>query len=170
MAIIGGVAVAFHGNPRLTNDVDAVVFVDESKLVEFLKLASKHGIIPRIAGALEFAQINRVLLLKDKATGTGIDVALGALAFEERMLKRARPVRAGGLNLPVACVEDITVMKAFAHRGKDLADIESMLEANPKLDLILVRKELTELAELRESPEILTEFESLLANWRRRAK
>jgi hypothetical protein len=41
----------------------------------------------------------------------------------------------GGVRVPLPIPEDLIVMKAVAHRPQDLADIESILVAHPKLNL-----------------------------------
>jgi hypothetical protein len=46
--IIGGVAVGFLGKPRFTADVDAMFLLSIQDIPQFLKLASKEDIVPRI--------------------------------------------------------------------------------------------------------------------------
>ena len=54
--IIGGVAASALGRPRLTKDIDALAIVPEEGWAKAIQSASRHGIVPRIEGALEFAQ------------------------------------------------------------------------------------------------------------------
>jgi hypothetical protein len=78
-AVIGGVAAALHGRPRLTEDVDAVVISDDpSALIESAK---SYGFTPRINDALDFSRRTRVLLLRHQS-GVNVDISLGALPFE----------------------------------------------------------------------------------------
>ncbi len=58
------------------------------KISKFLELARAESIFPRIQNAEEFAQKNRVLLLKHNPTETDIDISLGILPFEEEMVER----------------------------------------------------------------------------------
>jgi hypothetical protein len=54
-------------------------------------------------------------------------------------------------------------MKAVAHRGRDAADIEAVLDTNPRLDLERVRRWLRTLGDLGERPEWLEDLERLLS-------
>ena len=85
--IIGGVAVQRWGEPRFTRDVDCTILVaagEETTYIDELLAAFQA----RIPNARTFAQSNRVLLLAS-SKGVPLDVSLGSLAFEERLLSRA---------------------------------------------------------------------------------
>jgi hypothetical protein len=59
-------------------------------------------------------------------------------------------------------------MKAVAHRPRDLEDIRSLSDANPKLDLRRIRRWVREFSSLLEMPDVLYDLETILA--RRRGK
>ena len=83
---IGGLAVQRWGEPRVTRDVDLTLltgFGGEDAFLDAL-LASYAA---RVDDARRFARQYRVLLLKT-ADGIGIDISLGALPFEERIVSR----------------------------------------------------------------------------------
>ena len=66
---------------------------------------------PRIANAAEFALRSRVLLVKSPS-GSGIDISLGALPFEDLVVERATPFEfAPGLEFRTCSAEDLMVMK-----------------------------------------------------------
>ncbi len=109
---IGGIAVQRWGEPGVMR-VDLTLlagFGDEAAFVDALL-----GAYPRrIAGAREFAIRNRVVLLSSPG-GVGIDISLGALPFEERMVSRATIYSFGpGLDLRTCSAEDLIVLKLFA--------------------------------------------------------
>ena len=52
--VIGGVAVAFLGRPRVTRDVDVLIWTDDRTLGEFLTAGGRWGFSPRITDPLEF--------------------------------------------------------------------------------------------------------------------
>lgn len=85
---IGGLAVQHWGEPRFTRDVDLTLLTgfggEETYIDPLLEVCQ-----PRIEDCREFPLQNRVLLLKS-AGGIGIDVALGALPFEEEAARRSR--------------------------------------------------------------------------------
>ena len=84
--VIGGIAVIRWGRPRVTRDVDISIltgFGGEEEVID--TLLAKYP--ARMPDAREFARSKRVLLLYSSA-GTGIDVSLGALPFEEKVVDR----------------------------------------------------------------------------------
>lgn len=111
---------------------------------------------PRIPDAREFALRQRVVLLWS-AGRVGIDVALGALPFEERCVGRASEwTISPEIVLRTCCAEDLVVLKAFAARPQDWIDIESVLTRQRRtLDWRLILGELEPLLELRGTPENL---------------
>jgi len=160
--IIGGVAAAFLGRPRLTEDVDAVVLVAPDQWEKFLFSGKKFGFIPRISDPISFAKRSRMLLLKHKKTGVEVDISLGMLPFEEECVKRKIIVKIGNLSIPLPMVEDLIIMKAVAHRRQDLADIETLLAVNPKLNQKRIRKWVKEFSIVLDMPEIYRDMKDLL--------
>jgi hypothetical protein len=88
--IIGGVAASALGRPRLTKDIDALAIVPEEGWAKAIQSASRHGIVPRIEGVLEFALRSRVLLLRHTASGIDLDVTFGGLPFEEAAVAKSQ--------------------------------------------------------------------------------
>src|SRR5258708_27416506 len=85
---IGGLVVQMWSELRATKDVDMTLlagFGEERVFIDTLLGAYE----PRVPDAAAFAERSRVLLLKTRE-GMGIDVALGALEFEERAVSRSR--------------------------------------------------------------------------------
>jgi len=76
--IIGGVAVIALGFPRTTIDIDATVWVPLDDLDALVGRLERTGIEPRIAGAIDFAKTNHVLLMKHRDSGAPIDISLAA--------------------------------------------------------------------------------------------
>jgi hypothetical protein len=147
---IGAVAVLRWGEPRLTQDVDLTLvtgFGGEAHFVdELLRLFSG-----RLPDARDFALRHRVLLLEG-SSGVPIDVALGAMPFEERTVARASGFQIGATDALLTCsAEDLVVLKAFAGRDKDWLDIEGVaLRQSGHLDEGLIWGELAPLLELKD--------------------
>lgn len=168
--VIGGVAASLLGRPRVTRDIDALVLLDESEWSTFLAKGAGFGFVPRLSDALTFARQARVLLVRHEASGIDIDIAFGALPFEEEAVARAVWRDVGGVRIPLPLPEDLLIMKAVAHRPRDMADIESILDAQPKLDLPRVRRWVREFSAALETPELLRDFNALVARRRKRKK
>jgi len=77
--VIGGVAASLLGRPRVTGDVDAVVWLDDADRGAFTEAARRFGIVARRPDVLAFARRSRVLLLRHAPSTMALDVILGAL-------------------------------------------------------------------------------------------
>ena len=112
----------------------------------------------RIEDARDFALRNRVLLLRS-TEGIGIDIALGALPFEEKAIERAVLIEMEpGAAVKLCSPEDLIIMKAFADRDLDWNDIRGILvrQGSSRLDWDHIIEHLTPLCEAKEAPGILT--------------
>lgn len=160
--VIGGLALLRWAEPRQTRDVDLMVltgFGGEGPVLDVLLTAFEA----RIPDARAFAERSRVVLLR-ASSRVGIDVSLGALPYEERVVARASDwTVADGLDLRTCSAEDLVVLKAFAGRPQDWVDVSSVVERQQaRLDVGLVLEELAPLLALKEAPEDLERARALL--------
>ena len=160
--IIGGVAASLLGRPRMTRDIDALVILDSKWWDEFLKGGQRCGFVPRIGDPLVFAQKSRVLLVTHKPSGIDIDISFGVLPFEEEAVDRAVNTEVAGITIPLPTPEDLVIMKAVAHRPIDMADIQSLMDAQVDIDLRRVRQWVREFSSVLEMPEIYNDLEKIL--------
>ena len=160
--LIGGIALQRWGQPRTTLDVDVTVLTEfgneEPAIQQLLDLFE-----PRIADAAGFARQSRVVLLQT-SDGVGIDVALGALPFESRMIARSSLWQLDDARTLRTCsAEDLIVQKAFAGRDQDWIDIQRVVEAQrAALDRDLILQELAPLLELTAAYDAIPRVEELI--------
>jgi hypothetical protein len=159
--IIGGIALLRWGQPRYTRDIDVSLlcpFGDEDTFSQPILAA---GYVGRLKDPAEFARRSRVLLLQSPG-GVPIDIALGALPFEELAVERSslfefaprRPLR-------TCSAEDLVVLKLFAYRPQDVLDVETVVTRQGGLDWDYIETNLAPFAELKEQPEILATLDRL---------
>jgi predicted nucleotidyltransferase len=161
--LIGGLAVSQLARPRLTADIDILIYLEhDDDIAGLLEAATRTGCPSRIEDSLDFARRHRMLLLVHQGSGIQIDISLGVLPFEREVIERSRVVHAGRLRLPLPTVEDLVILKAVAHRPVDLQDIRSLVERHPALDQRRVRTVVAEFAAALESPETLHDLLALL--------
>lgn len=161
---IGGIALQRWGQPRLTVDIDVTLLTGFGNEKSFIDaLLSKYT--PRINDAAQFATENRVLLVKS-TDNISIDIALAGLAFEEKIINRSTKFEfLPGINIRTCSAEDLIVLKSFADRPRDWADIESIIDyQKEKLDKQYIFSSLKPLCELKETPEILQRLTNLFKN------
>jgi predicted nucleotidyltransferase len=160
--VIGGIASSLLGKARLTADLDVMILLSINDIPDLIREAENAGLEMRIDKADEFARKNRVLLLRHRDNATNIDITLGNLPFEEEVVERSQLVNIGKISIRLPTVEDLIIMKAVAHRAKDILDIQGVVDANPDLDKQRIEYWLRQFAEALESPEIWLDVEKLL--------
>ena len=161
--IIGGVAASILGQPRLTQDVDALAILPEADWGNAVSTAASHGILPRIENPLDFARRSRVLLMRHAASGINIDLTFGGLSFEQTAIDHSEIHDIGGLHVRLPRVEDLLIMKAIARRPKDLQDMEGLLAAHPEADIAAVRQWVLEFATAMSMSDMLDDFDKVVA-------
>lgn len=131
-AVCGGLAMAIHGHPRATQDID--ILIREENLNEVLEVAKAVGFwIP--SGRMPFKaktplamEIYRV----SKAVGEKLiplDLMLVSPALEEVWNGRISG-RIGDVDCTVVSADGLIRMKEIAARTQDLADIEKLRAGN----------------------------------------
>ena len=159
---IGGLAVLHWGEIRATRDVDLTLLTGFGAEEKFILELVAH-FQPRLPDAVEFALQRRVLLLQTKR-GFGLDIALGALPFEESAVARAKEIEmTPGHSLRLCSPEDLIVFKAFAGRPIDWQDVRATIirQGSAKLDWAYIKHHLVPLVEVKGQPEILIQLEQL---------
>ena len=145
------------GESRFTRDVDLVLLTGFGHEDDFIEPLLEAGYTGRIPDAQAFARRNRVLLVT-APNGVPVDISLAALPFEELTVARATPFEfVPGCILKTCSAEDLIVLKMFAFRPRDLADVESVVSRMAlSLDWGYIETHLRPLAEAKDAPEIIS--------------
>lgn len=152
--VIGGVAASLLGIPRATFDIDVLLVLSIQNLPTLVAMAAKEGFKLRTSDAEAFARKTRVLLLTHSTSGVDIDISLGILPFEEETVGRSRTYQLEQSAIQLPTPEDLIVLKAVAHRPKDLEDIRAVIISHPDLDWRRIEHWIRQFAEVLERPEI----------------
>lgn len=123
--IVGGYALAAHGHPRYTKDLDVWVWADPSNSSRIIEALEDFGFGDLGLSAGDFEQAGVVVQLGREPQridiltfATGLEFAD---AYERRML-----VEIGGLEVPFVSLDDLRANKRAAGRLRDLADLEDL--------------------------------------------
>jgi len=159
--IIGGLALVRWGRPRVTQDIDMTLLTGFGREESYVGELLSH-FQPRSPDAAGFALENRVLLFR-ATNGIPVDLALGAFPFEEQVVSRATPFEfAPGVSLITCSAEDLVVLKSFAARELDWADVEGILiRQADSLEWDYIQEQLQVLCALKGAPEILERLAEL---------
>jgi len=161
--VIGGIAVGVLGKARFTEDLDAMFLLSTQNIPHFLEEAKQEGIEPRVENAVEFAKKKRVLLLRHTITETDIDISMGIMPLEEEIVERSSVHDFDDtLQVRLPTPEDLIIMKAIAHRPKDMEDIRTLAAKYPNLDIPRIERWVKDYAELLYAPELWEEIRKIL--------
>jgi hypothetical protein len=126
--VFGAQAAAMHGAARLTVDVGVTVALGEVSTKALARALMSEGFDLRITDD-EFVERTRVLPAVHSTSGIPVDIVLAGPGIEELFLARAQRRDIRGIKVPVACPEDIAVMKILAGRVKDIDDVLAIVRA-----------------------------------------
>ncbi len=161
--VIGGIAVGVLGKARFTEDLDAMFLLSTQDIPHFLEEAKQEGIEPRVENAVEFAKKKRVLLLRHTITETDIDISMGIMPLEEEIVERSSVHEFDDtLQVRLPTPEDLIIMKAIAHRPKDMEDIRTLAAKYQNLNIPRIERWVKDYAELLYAPDLWEEIRKIL--------
>ncbi len=125
--IVGGYALAFHGAPRFTGDIDVFVRPESGNASRVLDALAAFGFrFPNLT-ATDFADPNKVVQLGVPPVRIDIITSISGVSWDE-----AEAAKEPGLygDVPVCYIglREYIKNKRSAGRKKDLADIEALGE------------------------------------------
>jgi hypothetical protein len=161
--VIGGIASSLIGKARFTADVDVMILLKNDDIQKVLDYCESIGLTSRTANALEFAQKNRMILLHQVGSEINIDISMGILPFEYEVVDRKIEKCIGNLSILLPTPEDLIIMKAVAHRAKDMEDIIGIIESSTKLDTQRIKHWLQQFSQVLDKPEIWLDVEKILS-------
>ena len=144
--IVGGVAAALHGGPRVTFDLDVVPSLAPASWQAVVDLLWSLGARPRIPEPLErirdVDQVRRwrrekgmlALNFRTADGSTEVDLLVGESEAFDELRQRALEVTIDQRTFLVASIDDLIAMKQRAGRPGDLLDITELRNIRRRLD------------------------------------
>ena len=123
--IVGGYALAAHGLPRATGDLDAWVWVDPANAQRIVAALRDFGFGQMEISESDFTRSDSVVQLGFPPYRIDILTSIDGVEFEEAWDRRLT-VEIQGLSVPVIGRDDLIVNKRAAGRRQDLADVERL--------------------------------------------
>ena len=117
--IIGGIAVAAVGQPRITGDVDVIGYLSMEQAMGLIDAAAAAGF--EVASD-ERERLHSTGTLRFRKGQFQLDVILASLPFEDDARARAHKHRLFGRLVPLPTPEDLILFKVLSGRDKDLVD------------------------------------------------
>lgn len=160
---IGGLALQRWGEVRYTEDIDLTVLCplgsEESTVETLTDILGTRSDEP-----LRLATIAR-MFVGTTPDGTEVDVSLGFMPYEQRMIERAVDVDFGiEESLRCCSPEDLVITKTVAGRGQDWVDLARIAQRSGRdMNWDLVFEELGTLLEWAEQPEHADRLRDILS-------
>jgi hypothetical protein len=122
---VGGYAVAFHGFPRYTGDIDIWVAVSERNAKKIVEVLKEFGFaVPELSEDL-FLDKKRMTRLGREPVKIEILNSVSGIEFDDASSRRIT-VEVDGIKIPVICLKDLRRNKLASGRAKDIADLENL--------------------------------------------
>lgn len=124
--LVGGHAVAAHGQPRSTKDIDLWLAPGVENIGRACVALTKFGVPPEIVLALRDATPNDIVWLGRPPTRIDLLQSLPAVDFEEAWPRRL-VVELNGVSVPVLGKDDLVRNKQAVGRPQDRRDVRLLL-------------------------------------------
>jgi len=137
--IVGGLAVNFHGVPRMTYDIDLMIHLDAGNINRLIAKLKSWGYVPRApvqAEKLADEQIRELWIheknmrafsfYSDTQPLGEIDLVIDVPIEYEELKRRANVFDLEGVQVPVISIRDLIELKLKAGRKQDLSDVENL--------------------------------------------
>lgn len=134
-AVIGAAAMAIHGVSRSTRDLDLLALSQECLETSFWESLRSEGTGFRVRKGDRDDPLAGVVRFGGPG-GPPLDLVIGRSAWQAEILRRARPARIEGVDVPVAAAADLILLKLYAGGPQDAWDIEQLLTGPDRATLI----------------------------------
>jgi hypothetical protein len=123
--LVGGYALAAHGHPRYTGDIDFWVNPTPANAARVYAVLVDFGFGGLGLAEEDFLKPEAVVQLGYPPARIDLLTAIDGVSFDECYTRRQR-VSIGGVALDLIDVDDLKTNKRAAGRPKDLADLDAL--------------------------------------------
>ena len=123
--IVGGYAVAFHGHPRYTKDLDVWLWIDEQNAEKMVKALDQFGFASLGLPADDFLEPGTIIQLGYPPNRIDLITKLVGVDFETCYTNRVEE-QLDDVVLPFIDLNNLKKNKKASGRLQDLADLENL--------------------------------------------
>jgi hypothetical protein len=137
--VVEGLAVNFHGVPRMTYDIDLMVLLEPENILKLVSKLTQWGYRPKIPiDPRDLADENKrnsrihekgmkALNFYSETLPIGeIDIVIDSPILYKELRNRAIKVKLQDEKIPTVSIHDLIELKLRAGRRQDLADVEHL--------------------------------------------
>lgn len=126
-AIVGGYALAYHGAPRYTGDIDLLVEPDPDNAQRVVDALAEFGFGSLGLTAEDFSIMDRVIQLGYPPVRVDIITSITGVSWDEVAVGRVKG-QYGDIQVYYLGLDQLLTNKRATGRKKDLADLEALDE------------------------------------------
>lgn len=126
--VVGGYALAAHGHPRFTGDLDIWLRASETNAGHAMDALRAFGFGSLNIAAADLLKPDSVVQLGYPPGRIDLLTSIDGVSFEQCAARREM-VRINNLSVPFIGLEDFKTNKRASGRLKDLADLETLKDA-----------------------------------------
>lgn len=123
--VVGGYAVAAHGHPRYTGDLDVWILVDRTNADKIVQTLGDFGFGALGLTSDDFLAEEQIIQLGREPVRIDLLTGLDGVSFRD-CADRAVDVDIEGVRVPFISLEDLLTNKRASGRAQDLADVEAL--------------------------------------------
>lgn len=123
--VVGGYAVAYHGHPRYTKDIDLWIWLDEENAQRTIQALVQFGFGSLDLRPEDFLLSDQIIQLGYPPERIDLLTTLPGVVFEECYANRVE-VDVDGVTLTFIDLENLKKNKRASGRFQDLADLENL--------------------------------------------
>jgi hypothetical protein len=123
--VIGGYAVAFHGHPRYTKDIDIWIWINPENAARVVKTLEDFGFASLGLQKNDFLEPETIIQLGHAPNRIDLIMGVPGVDFEESYKSRVDD-DVDGVRLSFIDLENLKKAKKASGRLQDLADIENL--------------------------------------------
>ena len=137
--VVGGLAVNFHGVPRMTYDIDLMILLQPNNIIKTVDKLAKWGYKPKVPidpkdladeskrnSWIQDRGLKAINFYSEKLPVGEIDIVIDSPISYNELKKRSIKIELQGEKVPVVSIYDLIELKMQAGRKQDLADVEHL--------------------------------------------
>jgi predicted nucleotidyltransferase len=123
--LVGAYAVAVHGFPRATKDIDFFVWATPDNAANVMRALTKFGAPLHDISEADLSSEGTVFQIGNSPRRIDIITNISGVTFEQAHANRAT-IFIEGMEVPVISLNDLIANKRASARLQDLADVEKL--------------------------------------------
>jgi len=123
--IVGGYALAFHGHPRYTKDIDVWIAANTENAERMLTVLTDFGFSSLALSLQDFLEEDNIIQLGFPPNRIDILTSVDGIEFENST-PQSSVIEVDGVNIHLIGIHNLIENKTDSGRLQDLADVEKL--------------------------------------------